>query len=179
MSEQLFFLSSKYAHDELPSNSYIDFTTSLPDEVVLPSRFEDGGEIKWSMAVTEYTLSHDKGGGAEERCTQCGSLLTPNQSSFDFPSSLPPTQFSIDHPYIILCDLVEGSFINGAELPILRIVRPDTLQSTSLAGPYYIPLNRRSFKSIRIYLLGEDLTRIKRRKNFHLSCTLHLVPSRL
>lgn len=169
MSEQLFFLSSKFANLKIPSNSYLDFTTLLPKEVVLPSFLEDGSEIRWTLALTDLAFSYEeKNEEIEARCSKCGSILPNNL--FKQP---------ISRPFIVLCDLVEESYINGAYLPILRIIRPDTSLSTSLAVPYYSPINTSRFCSIRIYILSEDLTPLQYKKHLNLTCTLHLIPNRL
>ena len=54
----MFFLSSKYAKSIIASNSYLDFTTKLSKEVVLPRFNEDGSEISWTMALTDFNFTH-------------------------------------------------------------------------------------------------------------------------
>lgn len=167
MSEQFFFLSSKNSKKLLPSNTYLDFTTILPKNVILPSHGEDGSTIRWVVAITDFSIKVGEVEEREDRCILCGKSRS--------------VKINIeDQSYAVLCDLAEESFINGAQLPVLRIFREGSFPSSSLGVPYYMPVRTNSFSTIRIYILGEDTNSIQSKgvkaENIDASCTLHLVP---
>lgn len=169
MTEQFFYLSSKFSKNLLPSSTFLDFTTILQRNVTLPSYGEEGSPIQWVVAITDFSIRL-KESEREERCILCG---TSRNRKLNIE----------DQSYAVLCDLAGESFINGHQLPILRIFREGSYPSTSLGVPYYIPVASSTFSTIRIFILGEDASPLEVKsgqvENIETTCTLHLVPQKV
>jgi hypothetical protein len=82
---------------------------------------------------------------------------------------------SLDGTVIVLCDLVECNYIKGEQIPLLRTLPGAALDGISLHLPYYMQLKNLVFSSLRIYLVDENLEKLKfeQDNNIKLTCTLH------
>jgi hypothetical protein len=75
---------------------------------------------------------------------------------------------------IILCDVIQNSYIKGQRSPVLRIITNQTIHKSSLLMPYYHKVARPVFKQLRITLCDLDLVPINSvDSNAILACTLH------
>ena len=85
---------------------------------------------------------------------------------------------SLKNSVIVMCDLVENSYIKGKRLPLLRILPGAMLDGASLHIPYYMKLNTTSFRSLRIYLLDINFESIENEisEDITSTCTLHFLP---
>ena len=77
----------------------------------------------------------------------------------------------------ILCDLVTQSHITATQKPVLRILPKKSLVKSSLYLPYYFPLAKSTFRTIRIQLCDQDLSPLsaksKEREEGSIFLTLH------
>ena len=77
---------------------------------------------------------------------------------------------------LVFCDIVSPSLIRGSYNPVLRSFPSQTLKSTSLFLPYYLPVNSSLIERIRIYLVDDKLKPItfdESKGDIELTCSLH------
>ena len=75
---------------------------------------------------------------------------------------------------ILLCDIVESSYIRNRCRPVMRIFTGDAAAKGSLFMPYYHRVNRLSFRSINLEFVDINLKPINPQTvDTVLACTLH------
>jgi hypothetical protein len=75
---------------------------------------------------------------------------------------------------ILLCDLVDSSYIRNMYRPIMRIFSGDAAAKGSLFMPYYHKVNRLTFRTINLEFVDINLKPIiPLVKEAVLACTLH------
>ena len=112
---------------------------------------------KWNRFVCELGRTYDL---QASNSRGLGRLNTGNWclALVDISIESPSKEYEMPDNVIVCCNLATCSYILGTEREILRIVRSgDTVHSASLHQTYYIGLNRLSFNSVTIQLLGKDL----------------------
>jgi hypothetical protein len=75
---------------------------------------------------------------------------------------------------VVLCDLLEASYIRDSLRPVLRIIAKDSIGKGSLFIPYYHRINRETVSTISIDIVDSNLNPITPQSDLEvLACTLH------
>lgn len=173
MGEHYFFLNFTFNENEKGGKrTKMDFTTNFPKEFNLKHVDEQNNPIRWQIALTDFMIS-SKVEESEEEMTERGE----RGETEDGKSVLILNKF----PYLVMSDLVGESYLRGRFSPILRIFYPELNEATTpFILPYYFPLNTNRFNSIRLHFYKEeDLTPLYAIGEVKVSCTLHLLQSRV
>lgn len=146
------FVSSTDSSHYHDKNSYYDFIVELGRLYDLSDSAHLRSRNRWSMALVEVKLEDMAG---------LESPILPEE-------------------VLILCDLIQPSYIRGSERRILRQLGISGFgQLVSTYQPYYISLNQSKFSRLEIQLVDKDLIPISQRrdwpltKTWKLSCTFH------